>query len=241
MNATSQRPAALGRAVDETDSAQPPHLASPHSGYCAAVCFHPHVHCVVTGGGLAPDGKRWIASEQGYLLPVRVLAKLFRGKFLAELNSLYQAGEIKFSGTAVKLNDPREFRRLIKLLYQRRWIVYAKAPFEGAQNVFRYLGRNTHRVAISNSRNQRFDGKRVRFRDKDYADRSRIKSMTLEAEEFVRRFLLHVLPKGLVRIRHYGLLASQNVKTKLAKCFELLPTTHAHCRRPMTTKQTSML
>jgi hypothetical protein len=184
--------------------------------------FHPHLHCVVTGGGLAPDGQRWVASRRRYLLPVRVLGKLFRGKFLAGLKAAYRAGQLTLTGSVRPLGDPRAFQQLLQQLYRPNWVVYAKRPFGGAEQVFRYLGRYSHRVAIANSRLVSMDDDRVSFRWKDYADNHRTKVMTVSAEEFLRRLLLHVLPKGFVRIRHYGLLASVNVATKLQRCRQLL-------------------
>ena len=184
--------------------------------------FHPHLHCVVTGGGLSADGEQWITARQGYLFPVKVLGKLFRGKFLAGLKTAYQAGELRLAGSVASLIDLRRFRQFLGTLYRQSWVVYAKPPFGGAQQVFRYLGRYTHRVAISNGRLVSMTNNRVRFRYKDYADKNRAKQMTLSAEEFIRRFLMHVLPKRFVRIRHYGLLASRNVTTRLARCRALL-------------------
>jgi hypothetical protein len=184
--------------------------------------FHPHLHCVVTGGGLSTDGQRWVAGREDYLLPVRVLGQLFRGKFLAGLKAVYQANQLTLTGSVDSLREPQVFRRLLGTLYRQRWVVYAKPPFGGAANVYRYLGRYTHRVAISNRRLVSLKEDRVTFSYKDYADGARGKQMTLDAEEFIRRFLLHVLPKGFVRIRHYGLLAGRNVDTKLAKCRRLL-------------------
>lgn len=184
--------------------------------------FHPHLHCVVTGGGLAADGKRWIPARRRYLLPVKVMAKLFRGKFLAGLKQAYQLGQLAFPGSTVPLADAAVFEKLLAGLYARDWVVYAKPPFGGAEQVYRYLGRYTHRVAISNSRLVAHENGQVVFRWKDYADGSRTKLMRLSAIEFIRRFLLHVLPKRFVRIRHYGLLASRNVTTRLARCGELL-------------------
>ena len=184
--------------------------------------FHPHLHCVVTGGGLSPDGQRWVAGREDYFLPVRVLGHLFRGKFLAGLKAAYQAGQLTLAGSVEALRSPSQFRQLLGTLYRQRWVVYAKPPFGGAEQVYRYLGRYTHRVAISNGRLVSLEQGRVTFRYKDYADDQRPKLMTLDAEEFIRRFLLHVLPKGFVRIRHYGLLAGRNVDTKLADCRRLL-------------------
>ena len=158
----------------------------------------------------------------GYFLPVDVLGALFRGKFLAGLKRAYQTGELQTTGSVQALADPKIFGKLLGLLYRTKWVVYAKRPFGGAKQVYSYLGRYTHRVAISNSRIVSLKNDRVSFRYKDYADDNRIKQMTLSAEEFIRRFLLHVLPKGFVRIRHYGLLASRNVSTRLERCHQLL-------------------
>jgi hypothetical protein len=184
--------------------------------------FHPHLHCVVTGGGLTADGKCWVAAREGYLLPVKMMARLFRGKFLHGLQQLYAAGELTFAGNTADLADPKIFAALRDQLYRRDWVVYAKPPFGGAEHVYRYLGRYTHRVAISNSRLVAMEDDRVRFYYKDYADGNRKKQMTLSAEEFIRRFLLHVLPKRFVRIRHYGLMAGRNVDTRLERCRALL-------------------
>ena len=184
--------------------------------------FHPHLHCVVTGGGLAPDGQHWVAGRRRYLLPVKVLGKLFRGKFLAGLKKAYQAGQLKLTGSVMHLGDRRAFQQLLQQLYSNNWVVYAKRPFGGATQVFRYLGRYSHRVAIANSRLASMEHDRVSFRWKDYSDNHRTKVMTVSAEEFIRRLLLHVLPKGFVRIRHFGLLASVNVATKLQRCRQLL-------------------
>ncbi len=187
--------------------------------------FHPHLHCVVTGGGLSRDGTRWVAAREGYFLPVKVLAKLFRGKFLAALRNACEQGQLILSGSSAPLVESRRFQRFLTQLYRQDWIVYAKPSFGTAEHVYRYLGRYTHRVAISNGRLVSLQEDRVCFRYKDYADGSRIKQMTLTAEQFIGRFLLHVLPKRFVRIRHYGLLAGRNVTTKFAICQRLL---HCH-------------
>jgi hypothetical protein len=184
--------------------------------------FHPHLHCVVSGGGLSLDGQRWVAGQRKYFLPVKVLGKLFRGKFLAALKTMYQAGQLTLTGSVAHLNDPRTFQQLLDTLYGRKWVVYAKRPFGGPEQVFRYLGRYSHRVAISNSRLLSVDEDEVSFQWKDYANGHQTKVMRLSVDEFLRRFLLHVLPKGFVRIRHYGLLASVNVATKLPHCRQLL-------------------
>jgi hypothetical protein len=184
--------------------------------------LHPHLHCVVTGGGLSLDGERWVVGRERYLLPVKVLAKLFRGKFLALLERAYKAGELEFAGSTAELADPNAWAGLRDRLYRKDWVVYAKPPFGGAEQVFRYLGRYTHRVAISNHRIVNFADGEVSFTYKDYKDGARTKTMTLGAVEFLRRFLLHVLPKRFVRIRHYGLHASRNVNTKLVAARRLL-------------------
>ena len=178
--------------------------------------LHPHLHCVVTGGGLSPDGTRWVPGRERYLLPVKVLGKLFRGKFLARLDRAYRDGDLHLDGSTAELADPAAWARLRDRLYRTNWVVYAKPPFGGAEQVFRYLGRYTHRVAISNHRIVHLGDGKVTFTLKDYKDGARTKTMTLDAVEFLRRFLLHVLPKGFMRIRHYGLHASRNVNTKLA-------------------------
>ncbi len=184
--------------------------------------LHPHLHCVVTGGGLARDGTRWVKGRQRYFLPVKVLGKLFRGKFLAALQLAYDDGELELKGSTTGLAEPAAWAKLRDSLYRKNWVVYAKPPFGGAEQVFRYLGRYTHRVAISNHRLKEIAEGRVAFSVKDYKDDARHKIMTLDAVEFLRRFLLHVLPKGFVRIRHYGLSASRNVNTKLVAARQLL-------------------
>jgi hypothetical protein len=198
--------------------------------------FHPHLHCVVTGGGLSLDSQSWIAGKSRYFLPVRVLGKLFRGKFLAGLKDAYQAGLLRLEGSVELLSDPRTFQHLLDAGYARNWNVYAKPPFGGAEQVFRYLGRYSHRVAISNHRLREVTDTHVQFDWKDYASGNRVRRMRLDIDEFIRRFLLHVLPKGFVRIRHYGLLASINVAGKLEKCRRLL---EGDCQpRPATAAKT---
>ena len=184
--------------------------------------FHPHVHCVVTGGGLSPDGARWISARPKYLLPVKVLGRLFRGKFLAALDHAWRDGRLELAGSTSRLAEPRTWRCFKDGLHRKEWVVYAKPPFGGPEHVFRYLGRYTHRVAISNHRIVNFALGRVTFAWKDYADDCKRKLMTLQAVEFLRRFLLHVLPKGYVRIRHFGLCASRNVNGKLRTARRLL-------------------
>jgi Putative transposase/Transposase zinc-binding domain len=184
--------------------------------------FHPHLHCVVTGGGLTADGRRWLATRPNYFLPVKVLGKMFRGKFLDALKEAYHAGRLCLPGSLAALAEPKAFGRWLDLLYRQNWVTFAKRPFANAQRVFRYLGRYSHRVAIANSRLVSSEDGQVRFRWKDYADEHRVKLMCVSADEFLRRFLLHVLPPRFVRIRHYGLLAGRNVDTKLARCRQLL-------------------
>ena len=184
--------------------------------------LHPHIHCVVPAGGLAPDHSRWISAKRHFFLPIPVLRKVFRGKFVAGLKRLRQGGKLCRSGPAALFADPKQFAKLLRRLRLRRWVVYAKAPFGGPLQVLRYLGRYTHRVAISNHRLIAFDGERVSFQWKDYADGSAQKVMTLAATEFLRRFFLHVLPKGFVRIRHFGFLANRFRTRALAECRTLL-------------------
>ncbi len=187
-----------------------------------AVLLHPHLHCVVTGGGLSGDGSRWIPGRRRFFLPVKVLAKLFRGKFLAALDKARSDGQLRFGGTTAELAEDAAWACLRDGLYRKDWVVYAKPPFGGPQQVYSYLGRYTHRVAISNFRLVSLDNGRVTFTLKDYADNGQRKTMTVSAVEFLRRFLLHVLPKGFSRIRHYGLYAGRNVASKLQTARALL-------------------
>jgi hypothetical protein len=184
--------------------------------------LHPHVHCVVTGGGLSPDGSRWVAGRVDFFLPVRVLSRVFRGKFLAGLRAAFERGRLRFPGRLAALARPGGFDRLIAEAVRTEWVVYARPPWGGAATVLKYLARYTHRAALSNRRLVALEDGRVSFRWKDYAHGGRHGTMTLEAVEFVRRFLLHVLPTGFVRVRHYGLLANRHRREKLARCRELL-------------------
>ena len=190
----------------------------------SAMTHHPHIHMIVPGGGISFAGERWVSSRAKFLLPVRVLAELFRRRFLEELQQLHATGRLQFFGGQVGLSDPHAFLRHLMLLRKKRWVVYAKPPFSGPQAVLAYLSRYTHRVAISNHRLIVLDETGVTFRYKDYrrdnADRQ--STMTLSPDEFIRRFLLHVLPKGFHRIRHYGLLASAGRKANVARARELL-------------------
>ena len=183
---------------------------------------HPHVHCVVPGGGLAPDGSRWITCRQGFFLPVRVLSRVFRGKFLALLRSAFDRRRLSFHGKLAPLVDPREFQLQLAASAQTEWVVYAKPPWGRPEQVLKYLARYTHRVAISNQRLVNLENGKVRFHWKDYTHRGATKTMTLQAVEFIRRFLLHVLPLCFVRIRHYGYLANRVRQAKLAMCRLLL-------------------
>lgn len=190
--------------------------------------FHPHLHCVVTGGGLSPDGDRWIPARENFFLPVRVLGALFRGKFLHRLHDAYRQGRFHLGGGTASLALQTCWRALLDGLYRKSWVVYAKPPFDGTEHVFRYLARYTHRVAIANRRIVAFQNGRVTFTLKDYAEDGKRKHMTLDAVEFLRRFLLHVLPKGFSRIRHYGLYAARNVDTRCALARRRLePLAHA--------------
>jgi hypothetical protein len=187
-----------------------------------SLALHPHVHCVVTGGGLSPDGNRWVAGREDFFLPVRVLSRVFRGKFLSGLRAAFRRGRLRFPGRLAALARPRRFDRLIAETVRTEWVVFAQPPFGGAATVLKYLARYTHRTAISNHRLVDLADGRVTFHWKDYAHGGRPSTMTLEAVEFVRRFLLHVLPAGFVRVRHYGLLANRHRRQKLARCRELL-------------------
>jgi hypothetical protein len=223
----------LFRAASETMltiAADPKHLGARigitavlHT-WGSALTHHPHVHMIVPGGGIAPDGSRWISSRPAFLLPVRVLGQLFRRLFLTRLIALHNAGQLAFFGTMAHLADRRAFLRHLAPVRKKHWVVYAKPPFAGPEAVLAYLSRYTHRVAISNRRLFAFDEAGVTFRYKDYrrdgADRQQV--MTLAADEFIRRFLLHVLPRGFHRIRHYGLLAGSTRRTHLALARELM-------------------
>jgi hypothetical protein len=182
---------------------------------------HPHVHCVVTGGGLSLDGERWVSCRPGFFLPVRVLSRMFRGAFLDLLGQAYRDGMLHFHGNLAPLARPDRFVRALRKSRRHEWVVYAKSPFGGPQQVLAYLGRYTHRVAISNNRLLRLEDGKVTF---SYRDRkANIKRpMTLEADEFIRRFLLHILPARFVKIRHYGLLANRHARQNLDLCRSLL-------------------
>ena len=190
----------------------------------SALTHHPHLHMIVPGGGISLDGGRWVSSRPAFLLPVRVLSKLFRRLFLTRLVELFDAGRLQFHGQQASLRDRSAFLRHLAPVRKKPWIVYAKAPFAGPAAVLAYLSRYTHRVAISNRRLLALDERGVTFRYKDYRrdGAERYRTMTLATDEFIRRFLLHVLPQGFHRIRHYGLLASGGRRDNLARARELL-------------------
>jgi hypothetical protein len=190
----------------------------------SAMTHHPHIHMIVPGGGISLDGTRWVSSRPAFLLLVRVLSKLFSRLFLTRLLELHTAGRLAFFGDHAGLREERAFQRLIARLRKKNWVVYARPPFGGPEAVLAYLARYTHRVAISNRRLISLDKRGVTFRYKDYRrdGAERYRTMTLATDEFIRRFLLHVLPKGFHRIRHYGLLASASRKANLARASALL-------------------
>jgi hypothetical protein len=213
-----------------TIAADPKHLGAKVGAtlvlhtWGSALTHHPHVHGIVPGGGLSLDGQRWVACRPGFFLPVRVLSRLFRRRFLEELERAHQTGKLKFFGEHAALADAQAFADWLAPLRRCEWVVYAKRPFAGPEAVLAYLSRYTHRVAISNSRLVALDARGVTFRWKDYRAKgqTRPKTMTLPAEEFMRRFLLHVLPAGFQRIRHYGLLANGSRRANLAQVRALL-------------------
>ena len=183
---------------------------------------HPHVHYIVPAGGLAPDGSRWIDSSRRFFLPVKALSKIFRDKFCDQLRELFQQDRLQFHNSLEQLASSGGFNHFLWQLGRMDWVVYAKPPFGGAEHVLNYLARYTHRVAISNHRLVAFENHRVSFRWRDYAHGGKNKVMTVPAEEFLRRFLIHVLPKGLVRIRHFGLFANRRRAASLQRCRSLL-------------------
>jgi Putative transposase len=221
----------LFRAAAETlrtIAADPKHLGA-EIGFFAMLhtwgsnlLHHPHLHCVVAGGGLSPDGTQWICCRAGFFLPVRVLSCLFRRLFLEYLIKAFDAGKLEFFSSLDSLRDRRSFLDHLAPTHDAKWVVYAKRPFAGPEQVLDYVGRYTHRVAISNNRLLDIDQGKVTFRYKDYRHEAQQKTMTLQAEEFIRRFLLHVLPEGFQRIRYYGFLANPYREQKLARCRELL-------------------
>jgi hypothetical protein len=211
-----------------TIAADPKHLGA-EIGFFAVLhtwgqnlLHHPHLHFVVAGGGLAPEGNHWISCRPGFFLPVRVLSRLFRRLFLKSLQKEFDSGKLKFFSSLEALQDRKSFLRYLAPARKAEWVVCAKPPFAGPQQVLDYVGRYTHRVALSNDRLLDMENGEVRFRWKDYRDNNRQKTMTLTADEFIRRFLLHVLPDGFQRIRYYGFLGNRYRKQKLARCRLLL-------------------
>lgn len=226
----------LFRAVSETllrIAADPKHLGAKIGFFAVlhtwgqTLMLHPHLHCVVPGGGLSVDRTRWIACRPRFFLPVRVLSALFRGLFLHHLLHAYEDGKLQFAGEIAPLSAPSRFNRLLKQARKKKWVVYAKKPLGGPQQVLDYLGRYTHRVAISNHRLLRLDDGKVTFSWKDYRDSGASKEMTLVAEEFIRRFLIHVLPDGFQKIRYFGLMANRGRAANLALCRTLIPDAEA--------------
>ena len=221
----------LFRATAETlrTIAEQPRFLGAEIGFIAILhtwgqnlLHHPHLHCVVPSGGLSPDGQRWVSCRPGFFLPVRVLSRLFRRLFLELLTDAFERRKLHFFNGLSELQEPMAFARYLAPVRRAEWVVYAKPPFGGPERVLEYLGRYTHRVAIANSRLVEFTGEDVAFQWKDYRHESRQKVMRLPAEEFMRRFLLHVLPSGFQRIRHYGLLANRHREPKLQTCRQLL-------------------
>lgn len=223
----------LFRAVSETlltIAADPRHLGA-RIGFLAVLhtwdqklLHHPHLHCLIPAGGLCPDRSRWVRCRRRFLLPVPVLRKMFRGKFLSLLAAAFRANKLRFSGSLTPLADPTAFDRLVRQLRSKTWVVYAKRPFGSPEHVIKYLARYTHRVAISNGRLVQMQDNQVTFRWRDSADSNQQKLMTLDAVNFIRRFLLHILPSGFVKIRHFGFMANRTRREAVVLCRSLLPT-----------------
>ena len=221
----------LFRATAETlleVAADPKHLGA-QIGFFAVLhtwgqnlLFHPHLHCVIPSGGLSPDAKRWIHPPYSFFLPVGVLRRVFRGKFVDALKQRFQQHQLIFPGSLRPLQNEKAFHAFLRPLFRHDWVVYAKPPFGGPHHILGYLGRYTHRIAITNHRLVAFQNNQVTFRWKDYAHGNRKRMMTLSAHEFLRRFLLHVLPRGFVRIRSFGFLANSRRATLLPLCQQLL-------------------
>jgi hypothetical protein len=236
----------LFRASAETllEIAADPKRLGAHIGFLSVLhtwgqnlLHHPHVHCVVPAGGLALDRSSWKRTRRpNFLLPVRVLSRVFRGKFREGLKVAFQQRKLVFCGSLQYLSDANQFQRFLSQLRRKDWVVYAKPPFGGPEHVPHYLARYTHRIAISNHRLLSFDGKEVTFRWKDYAHGNKKRKMTLSADEFLRRFLLHVLPGGFVRIRHLGFLANRHRTSSIALCRKLIGEEQALPQCPKTTK-----
>jgi hypothetical protein len=225
----------LFKAVSETlkELAADPKYLAAEVGFIAilhtwsqTLMDHPHLHCIVTGGGLSPDGKKWIPCKKDFFIPVKVLSRLFRGKFLAYLKEAREKAELAFPGNIAHLKEGQSFNAMLQDLYGQEWVVYCKPPFSSTETVMDYLGRYTHRVAISNDRLVRMQKDQITFRYRDRSKNDTIRLMTLDASEFIRRFLLHILPDGFMKIRHYGILSNRNRKKKLALCKKLLGVDH---------------
>jgi hypothetical protein len=221
----------LFRAVGETllEVAANPKRLGARIGFLAVLhtwgqnlMHHSHLHCVVPAGGLSADGAAWVPGRDDFFLPVRVLSRVFRGKFIALLKQAIGRGELEYHGSLAGLADPGEMERLLNQAVRNDWVVYAKRPFGGPEQVLKYLARYTHRVAISNRRLLRLENGQVTFSWRDYAHGNQQRAMTLKAVEFIRRFLLHVLPSNFVKIRYYGFMANRCRRENLARCRELL-------------------
>jgi hypothetical protein len=219
-------------------AADPKHLGA-EIGFLAVLhtwgqnlLLHPHVHCVIPAGGLSPDHERWVHPRYPFFLPVKVLSRVFRGKFVAGLKQAFQKRKVSLPAALQPLKRQEAFQSFLRTLFRRDWVVYAKPPFGGPEHVLHYLARYTHRVAISNHRLVAFHDGKVTFRWKDYAHRGKSSLMTLSAEEFLRRFLLHVLPRGFVRIRFFGLLANRRRGSLLPLCRTLIEASSSIHRAP---------
>jgi hypothetical protein len=221
----------LFRAVSETIKelcedprhlgAEPGFIALLHT-WSQTLLDHPHIHCIVTGGGLSRDGDQWVPCKKTFFIPVKVLSTVFRGKFLDYLKKGYEKKVLTFSGAVAHLAEQKAFTAMMNKLYSQDWVVYCKPPFKNTETVIEYLGRYTHRVAISNERIVNLNDNRVTISYRDSADHDQIKRITLDAFEFIRRFLLHILPDGFMKIRHYGIMSNRNRTTKLPTCKEIL-------------------
>jgi hypothetical protein len=196
-------------------------LAVLHT-WSQTLLYHPHLHCVIAAGGLSPDLSRWISCRRGFFLPVRVLSRLFRNKFLCYLKDAFDQGKLQFFSDLKPLADPKAFAKFLRRNRQHEWVVYAKPPFGGPAQVLDYLGRYTHRVAISNHRLLAFQNGKVTFQYRDRKKHDRIRTMTLEAHEFIRRFLIHVLPNRFAKIRYFGFMANRHRRLRLSLCRQLL-------------------
>lgn len=240
----------LFRAVSHTllEIAADPRRLGAQIGFLAVLhtwsqnlLHHPHIHCVVPAGGIAPDGSRWIPCRPKFFLPVKVLSKMFRGKFLALLREVFANGKLELHGQLRPLRQSTRFHAWLRELKSIQWVVHAKPPLGGPGPVLQYLARYTHRVAISNGRLLSLENAQVTFRWRDSKDRNRIKAMTLEATEFIRRFLLHILPSGFVKIRHFGFLSNRRRSAALVLCRQRLPVTDPHPAPTLSDPQQSAL